>query len=54
MRKLIPRLAIVGCSNRDRLRFARFIKILNLKMPAPIQYFEDPEVAKTWLISEEN
>ena len=52
MRRYIPKLAIVGCSWFDRWRLRRVEKRLKLKLPAPVRYFGDPEVAKTWLLSE--
>ncbi len=51
-RHLIPRLAIVGCSTLDQWRFKRIAKKLGLEISVPIKYFSDPEVAKTWLVSE--
>ena len=48
----IPRLALVGCSGRDRRRFERLMKKQGRELWMPIQFFSDPEVAKTWLVSE--
>ena len=52
VQKYIPRLAIVGCSPLDKWRVRRMERKINLKMPAPVRYFSDPEEAKTWLVSE--
>jgi hypothetical protein len=52
LRRYIPKLAIVGCSLFDRWRLGRIEKRLNLKLPAPVRYFSDPEAAKTWLVGE--
>ncbi len=52
LRRYIPKLAIVGCSLLDRWRLRRVEKRLNMKLPAPVRYFSDPEAAKTWLVSE--
>jgi hypothetical protein len=48
----VIRLAIVGCSPKDRRRSERLRKKLNIEIPIPIKYFSDPEDAKTWLVSE--
>jgi hypothetical protein len=48
----ITKLGIVGCSRRDKNRISRLQKKLNLQLPVVIRFFDDPEVAKTWLISE--
>jgi hypothetical protein len=48
----ITRLAIVGCSWRDRLRFRRATRKNGLSLAMPVRFFSDPEVAKTWLVSE--
>ena len=52
LRKYIPRLAIVGCSWFDRWRLKQVEKKLKMRLPVPVQYFSDPEAAKTWLVSE--
>ncbi len=52
IRRFITRLAIVGCSRRDQWRIKRLEKKLCSKLPPPVKYFSDPEVAKTWLVSE--
>jgi hypothetical protein len=51
-RDFITKLAIVGCSRRDKNRMLRLEKKLNIGFPMPIRFYDDPEVAKTWLVSE--
>ncbi len=48
----ITRLAIVGCSGRDQRRIKQLEKKLGTSIPVPVRYFNDPEEAKTWLVSE--
>ena len=48
----IRKLAIVGCSHRDRKRLNRVGRSTGNKIPIPVRYFSDPEDAKTWLVSE--
>jgi hypothetical protein len=48
----ISRLAIVGCSWKDQWRIRRLAKKLALGLPVSIKFFCDPEIAKTWLVSE--
>ncbi len=48
----LVKLAIVGCSWRDRRRLNQFFKKSGVKLPIPVKYFDDPEVAKTWLVHE--
>jgi hypothetical protein len=45
----IIKMAIVGCSFRDKWRINRMIK---KRISIPIKYCDDPEVAKTWLVTE--
>jgi hypothetical protein len=52
MQNIITRLAIVGCSFRDRFRLRRLFKKKGLTFPMPIRFYSDPEVAKSWLIGE--
>ena len=52
LRKHIIKLAIVGCSTWDRWRLARLAKRHGLALPTPLRFFDDPEVAKTWLVSD--
>ena len=46
----ITKLALVGCSNRDKRRFKRRMKQFELSFP--VEFFSNPEVAKTWLVGE--
>jgi len=48
----ISKLAIVGCSFKDKRRFYKLGKKYDFELPMPIQFFNDPEDAKTWLVSE--
>ena len=52
LQNVITKLAIVGCSRRDQNRMTRLSKKLNIQLSVPLRFFEDPEVAKTWLVSE--
>ncbi len=52
MRGCITRLAIVGCSYRDRSRLQRRLKENDVEAAMPVRFFNDPEEAKTWLVSE--
>lgn len=44
------KLAIVGFSFFDKIRFRKFAKKLGIKFSMPIKFFSDPEDAKTWLV----
>jgi len=46
------KLGIVGCSLLDRWKIERLIRKTDQLLSLPIKYFDDPEVAKTWLVSE--
>ena len=48
----VTRLGIVGCSTITRWKINRLIKKTVPLSSLPVKYFEDPEVAKTWLVSE--
>lgn len=50
--KHITKLALVGCSTRDRWRVRHLMKKLDIELPMPLKFFNDPEEAKTWLVSE--
>jgi hypothetical protein len=50
--QLILKLGLVGCSTLDRWRINRLIKKTGSLSKLPVKYFEDPEDAKTWLVSE--
>jgi hypothetical protein len=52
LRPHMTRLAIVGCSARDRRRLLRLERESAIELPVPLQFFDDPEQAKTWLVSE--
>ena len=49
---LITKLAIVGCSIKDKRRLMKLGKKSGWKFPMPVKFFSDPEDAKTWLMSE--
>jgi len=46
------KLGVVGCSLRDRWKIKRLIRKTEALAALPVKYFDDPEVAKTWLVSE--
>ena len=48
----ITKLGIVGCSLVDRWKINRLVRQTEVLCSLPIKYFDDPEVAKTWLVSE--
>ena len=48
----ITKLAIVGCSFKDKRRLMKLGKKSGWKFPMPVKFFSDPEDAKTWLMSE--
>jgi hypothetical protein len=50
----IMKLAIVGCSSRDKRRLYRLGKKTGIEFQMPVKFFKDPEDAKTWLVSETN
>jgi hypothetical protein len=52
MGRQITRLGIVGCSFRDRWRLRRRLKRAGVESSLPVRFFDDPEDAKTWLVSE--
>jgi hypothetical protein len=54
MQKIVTRLAIVGCSFRDKLRLRRLASKNGLEFTMPVRFFSDPEAAKSWLIGESN
>ena len=50
LRPQLRRLALVGCSARDRRRLE---KALRPAVPGlPLAFYSDPEEAKTWLVSD--
>jgi hypothetical protein len=48
----ITKLGIVGCSFRDKWKMNKLIKQTECLSALPVRYFDDPEDAKTWLVSE--
>ena len=48
----LTKLGLVGCSTLGRWKIHRLIRKRDLLSTLPVKYFEDPEVAKTWLVSE--
>ncbi len=55
LRQIRPRtlkLALVGCSTGDQRRINKRLKAAGEFANLPVKYFRDPEVAKTWIVSE--
>ena len=52
LQRQIPKLALVGCSFKDRRRFHKLAKKSGIEFPMPVRFFSDPEEAKTWLVRE--
>ena len=48
----IIKLALVGCPWQARRRLQRLNKQPGIALPQPVRFFHDPELAKTWLVSE--
>ncbi len=48
----ITKLAIVGCSSRDKRRISSLIKKAACLSALPVRYYSDPEEAKSWLVNE--
>ena len=48
----INKLALYGVSRRDQRRIRQAAKKTGIEFPFPLKFFDDPEVAKTWLVSE--
>ena len=48
----ISKLGIVGCSTMTRLKLNRHIKKTDALSTLLVKYFDDPEAAKAWLVSE--
>ena len=46
----LTRLALVGCGRAGRRRVASAIRHAG-RLAVPVEYYEDPEDAKTWLVS---
>jgi hypothetical protein len=52
LNKRITKLGLVGCSFIDKGKINRLVKKTESLSSLPIKYFDDPEDAKTWLVSE--
>ena len=52
MRPYISKLGIVGASSIARWKINRMIRKEPALRSVPVKYYEDPEDAKTWLVSE--
>lgn len=52
MRPRITKLGIVGASSMACWKINRLIKKTDALASLPVKYYEDPEEAKTWLVSE--
>jgi hypothetical protein len=52
MRPRITKLGIVGAPFIARWKINRLIKKTDVLAALPVKYYEDPEEAKTWLVSE--
>jgi hypothetical protein len=48
----VSKLGIVGCPTPARWKINKLIRKTEALSSLPVKYFEDPEVAKTWLVSE--
>ena len=46
----ITKLAIVGLSSMDKKQYRRLEKKLGIKFSIPVQFYNNPETAKTWLV----
>ena len=47
------KLGFVGCSSIARWKINKQIRKFSQLSSLPVKYFDDPEVAKTWLVSEQ-
>ena len=52
MRPHLTRLGLVGCYFIARWKINRLIRKTDALASLPVKYYEDPEEAKTWLVSE--
>jgi len=52
MRPYLTKLGIVGCSFISRWKINKLIKKTGMLPGLPVKYYEDPEEAKSWLVSE--
>jgi hypothetical protein len=48
----VPKLGLFGCSRIDRWRITRKLKKTRFISSINVKFFDDPETAKTWLVSE--
>jgi hypothetical protein len=48
----VSKLGLFGCSTIDRWRISRQLKKTRSISSMNVQFFDDPEAAKTWLVSE--
>lgn len=53
MQPKLTKLGIVGASVIARWKINRHIRKTNSLFSLPVKYYEDPEEAKTWLVSEQ-
>lgn len=52
IQKYTPKLGLVGCPPIARWRIRSLMRKTGHLSTLPVKYFEDPEEAKTWLVSE--
>jgi hypothetical protein len=48
----VPKLGLFGCSMLDKWRITRQINMTGSISSMNVRFFDDPEAAKTWLVSE--
>jgi hypothetical protein len=51
IRSQIVKLAVVGCSAADKRKLNKAMKTHGAEFSIPCTYFDDPEEAKTWLVT---
>jgi hypothetical protein len=49
---LVSKLSLVGCSWLKQRKITRLVRQNERLSGIPLKYFQDPEAAKTWLVSE--
>jgi hypothetical protein len=52
IRSRVPKLGLVGCSFIARWKISRLVKKTGCLSTLPIKYFDNPDDAKSWLVSE--
>jgi hypothetical protein len=52
IRKKVCKLCFVGCSNTDKRKIKQLMVKDQMELADRIRFFEDPEEAKKWLVSE--